>query len=483
MSLKKYLSEAELRAAQPVTGDELKISVNDTSKVVVKVIEHTEGGVLVELDEKTISTLESCGATFEEAQLDEIWPALAAAGGAVARGVGGAVAKGASAAGNAIVKSAATSALKSAGNKVDKAIFGRGVHDDDMAEDSSIEVGDIVCIDYPTKHEGHMGEVVELAPSGQFAYVQFKDDDIESYDISSLRRATEEEEEQYRYGEDFDESLNHIRKLSGLGEANYDKTPMGPYDRGAADAYYGRKMDPHKWVDDPESGVRGARKRVPLTDPEEIAAYEAGYNEAGFGEKDYGSFPDTSDMDESAINHIRKLAGLGEAGNFTDWQAHVVSIPRKGNFKLKSVVLRSPGGKVFTFDNEKEARQHFGRAWEKVVNPDSGWEVDLHNTKPELDEIGEPVLNRYIAKATRGGASNRIKGVTTALAKVNDKFGSRFEKPRVPAGKSNVTKDTFDESYSIYVKSANGIARLKMNESVVRKNGQWSCRLWTKTLK
>lgn len=70
-------------------------------------------------------------------------------------------------------------------------------------------------------------------------------------------------------------------------DTGYDTSSGGPYDRGSADSYYGRKFSPHKIVDDPDSSVKGARKRVPLTDPSEIAAYEAGYREND-DKKDYG---------------------------------------------------------------------------------------------------------------------------------------------------------------------------------------------------
>ena len=46
----------------------------------------------------------------------------------------------------------------------------------------------------------------------------------------------------------------------------------GPYDRGRADAYYGRKPDPHKY---PLGTYNG--ERVVLSCPREIAEYFAGY--------------------------------------------------------------------------------------------------------------------------------------------------------------------------------------------------------------
>ena len=62
----------------------------------------------------------------------------------------------------------------------------------------------------------------------------------------------------------------------------YDKTHGGPWDRGSADAYYGRVADPHKY---PAGSYKGAR--VALTDPDEVAAYENGY-ETTEDRKDWG---------------------------------------------------------------------------------------------------------------------------------------------------------------------------------------------------
>lgn len=458
MSLKKYLTEAELKSVQPVTGDEFGISINDVTNIETTVVEHVDGAVLIELDDKAISMLEGCGLTLEdEEQLDEIWPALAAAGGAVARGVGGAVARTAGAAGDAIVKSAATSVLKAAGNKVDKAIFGRGVTDDteeSVSEATEIAVGDIVMINYATLHKGHMGEVVELAPSGKFAYVQFKDDDIESYDLSSLRKVTPDEEEEYRYGEDFDESLNDIRRLSGLKEAEvWDKTHLGPYDRGSADSYYGRKFDPHKFVDDIESGVKGARKRVALTDPKEIAAYRAGYEEND-DQKDYGSFPDYGDMDEGIEN----------------WKMGVTSIPRTEPFKLKKIVVTSKHGKTYTFDTEQEAKQHFGSNWAKISDEAwrnaNGWKLDMNNAKPELGEAEYKGREVSLGKPTSGDVKKYkvfVKDPSTGnVKKVN--FGDK---------NMEIKRDNPERKKSF---RARHNCSSKKDRTTA---GYWSCKMWS----
>lgn len=47
----------------------------------------------------------------------------------------------------------------------------------------------------------------------------------------------------------------------------------GPRDRGSADAYYGRPKNPHKY-----KGPTGHGPEIKLTDPQEIAAYNDGYD-------------------------------------------------------------------------------------------------------------------------------------------------------------------------------------------------------------
>lgn len=111
----------------------------------------------------------------------------------------------------------------------------------------------------------------------------------------------------------------------------HDRSHNGPYDRGGADAYYGRQFRPHKWVEDPDNP--GQMMKVDLTDPAEIEAYRAGYSEET-GRKDYGEGVEMEDLlkrkddldDEDReflnkkkhqrkeISELLKLAGLSEEG-------------------------------------------------------------------------------------------------------------------------------------------------------------------------
>ena len=54
----------------------------------------------------------------------------------------------------------------------------------------------------------------------------------------------------------------------------YDKRHGGAYDRGSADAYYGRPFKPHYYT----GNTYSSEEVTDLTE-EEIAAYEAGYND------------------------------------------------------------------------------------------------------------------------------------------------------------------------------------------------------------
>ncbi len=56
---------------------------------------------------------------------------------------------------------------------------------------------------------------------------------------------------------------------------SYSKKHGGPYDRGSADAYYGRAFDPHYW---PEGTYNGTRVKIEKDTPE-YEAYRAGYQD------------------------------------------------------------------------------------------------------------------------------------------------------------------------------------------------------------
>lgn len=65
----------------------------------------------------------------------------------------------------------------------------------------------------------------------------------------------------------------------------YDKRHGGPYDRGAADSYYDRGVEPHYYV-----GATGRSEEVTVLTKKELEAYMAGYNwnEKYGDKKDWG---------------------------------------------------------------------------------------------------------------------------------------------------------------------------------------------------
>jgi hypothetical protein len=65
----------------------------------------------------------------------------------------------------------------------------------------------------------------------------------------------------------------------------YDARHGGPFDRGSADAYYGRLMDPHYYL-----GDTAMSERIGFSDMSNahVKAYVAGYESTPFAQKDYG---------------------------------------------------------------------------------------------------------------------------------------------------------------------------------------------------
>ena len=65
---------------------------------------------------------------------------------------------------------------------------------------------------------------------------------------------------------------------------NYDKRHGGAYDRGSADSWYGREVNPHYYIGDTYQSPKV--EEADMTE-EEIAAYMAGYNATPFAQKEW----------------------------------------------------------------------------------------------------------------------------------------------------------------------------------------------------
>ena len=65
---------------------------------------------------------------------------------------------------------------------------------------------------------------------------------------------------------------------------NYDTRHVGAYDRGSADSWYGREVNPHYFT-----GATYQSTKIEEVDmsKEEIAAYMAGYNATPFAQKEW----------------------------------------------------------------------------------------------------------------------------------------------------------------------------------------------------
>lgn len=60
-------------------------------------------------------------------------------------------------------------------------------------------------------------------------------------------------------------------------EPKYDERHGGPYDRGAADFYYGRAFEPHYFEQGTYTSPKVSKDRM---SPAELEAYSAGYDAA-----------------------------------------------------------------------------------------------------------------------------------------------------------------------------------------------------------
>jgi len=64
----------------------------------------------------------------------------------------------------------------------------------------------------------------------------------------------------------------------------YDERHGGPYDRGSADAWYGREYQPHYFVGDTYNSPKIELAQMTAA---EIVAYTAGYTNTEFAGKEY----------------------------------------------------------------------------------------------------------------------------------------------------------------------------------------------------
>ena len=231
MDFKRYLTEAAIAAEQPVTGDAFDISVNEMLNVECSVVDHGPGSVTIMLDERAISMLEHCGCQFTgESSADE----------------------------------PESDDIDQDDKRYDDA---EDDEDDEKIEESS----------HVVKHATH-GAV--YAKDGKAKLFMTRREAEEVADaMASKHGGSGISVTQAPY-------TGYFVKMpeTKIEEADYSETDShGPYARGAADADYGRKYEPHKFVD---NGKGGKIKEV-LTDLGEIAQYKKGYTTGGVDKQDF----------------------------------------------------------------------------------------------------------------------------------------------------------------------------------------------------
>ena len=237
MDFKRYLTEAAIAAEQPVTGDAFDISVNEMLNVECSVVDHGPGSVTIMLDERAISMLEHCGCQFTgESSADE----------------------------------PESVDIDQDDKRYDDAEDAEDAEDDE--DNEKIEESSHVV-----KHATH-GAV--YAKDGKAKLFMTRREAEEVADaMASKHGGSGISVTQAPY-------TGYFVKMpeTKIEEADYSETDShGPYARGAADADYGRKYEPHKFVD---NGKGGKIKEV-LTDLGEIAQYKKGYTTGGVDKQDF----------------------------------------------------------------------------------------------------------------------------------------------------------------------------------------------------
>ena len=132
---------------------------------------------------------------------------------------------------------------------------------------------------------------------------------------------------------------NSYRANFGEGEGDA-AVGYGPYDRGVADGYYGRQPKPHKYV----TNAEGKRIPVKLTDPREIAAYMAGFNDDSFGSKDYSENVDLNELSKDTLKRYvpARLASASDLKHTNLKKAQRIVSEPDGDIRRAMNKLRDP---------------------------------------------------------------------------------------------------------------------------------------------
>ncbi len=398
MDFKRYLTEAAIAAEQPVTGDAFDISVNEMLNVECSVVDHGLGSVTIMLDERAISMLEHCGCQFTgESSADE----------------------------------PESVDMDQDDKRYDDAEDAEDAEDDEKIEESS----------HVVKHATH-GAV--YAKDGKAKLFMTRREAEEVADaMASKHGGSGISVTQAPY-------TGYFVKMpeTKIEEADNSETDShGPYARGAADADYGRKYEPHKFVD---NGKGGKIKEV-LTDLGEIAQYKKGYTTGGVDKQDFSEQIAEKNMSEKdaerlAQKHVNAAAAAKKAGNLKSYNAHADA----SNYIRDKILTHTdsakgiPSGKI-----RSTAKKLFGESSEHSINEAEyqGREVKLG--KPTTGDVKK--FKVYVKDPKTGN-----------VKKVN------FGDPNMEIKRDNPER------------RKNFRARHNCADKTDRtKAGYWSCRMWS----
>jgi len=296
MDFKRYLTEAAMAAEQPVTGDAFDISVNEMLNVECSVIDHGPDSVTIMLDERAISMLEHCGCQFT---------------------------------GESSAGEPEDDDMDQDDKRYDDA------EDDDAGDDDAGDNEKIEESSHVVKHATH-GAV--YAKDGKAKLFMTRREAEEVADaMASKHGGSGISVTQAPYTGYF---VKMPETKIEMEEADHSETDShGPYARGSADADYGRKYEPHKFVD---NGKGGKIKEV-LTDPGEIAQYKKGYTTGGVDKQDFSEQIHEEHMSEKdaerlAQKHVNAAKLAKEAGNLKSYDAHA-----KASNYIRDMILKHTG--------------------------------------------------------------------------------------------------------------------------------------------
>lgn len=237
-------------------------------------------------------------------------------------------------------------------------------------------------------------------------------------------------------------AVKHKKELIPIDES-VNRVHGGPYDRGDADAYYGRPFNPHKMVDN----GRGNGGKVPekLTDPEEIAQYKAGYQSGDSGTKDWGE-----SIDRSAYNRDFKSSQTGFDRPGKEWDEGDTEPPNNFAISINGRPWKVFAGRGTHADDSRE-RNHYLQLkdWcaKKSAATGKKWEVHVTGEAPTNEGVVDTVTNFLKGTVPTKPASEQPNPVQAARTALQN--GTAKVEPDSILGRMNqhnkVIKDTENE--------------------------------------